>query len=482
MISPIEAELAALDLGDQRLNRRAGDVLRRFLDAPSVSPTAALHGWAEMVGAYRLFDHPECTEDAILQAHRQAVLQRVRQHPRILLIQDTTELDYTTKKGQTGRGPLASAERQGYFVHTQWAVTPERLPLGAWTSHIFARDPEVGVAPDRKAKPIEDKESFRWLEGYRQACELAEQAPSSQIISCSDREGDIYEVFAEWHERLEHSRPAAQWLIRCCQDRALLPHAQELESTTPAGPATRLVEAVSQSPVIGGIWFEITTKEQFKSVKGSKHRVLRQGRQVRQDIRVGTVRLRPPHRPGSSLPAVSLGVVMATEPNPPPGQDPIHWVLLTSLPVETLDQALDILRLYLARWEIEVFHRVLKTGCKVEQLQFKNDFRIKPVLALYIIVSWRILYLTKLGRECPDLPCDVVFTEEEWKSICVIDRGHDSLAKKPSLRELILIIAKYGGFAGRRSDGFPGPEVMWRGLEALRCFAIAWQSFGRPSG
>jgi hypothetical protein len=172
---------------------------------------------------------------------------------------------------------------------------------------------------------------------------------------------------------------------------------------------------------------------------------------------------------------------MATEVDPPPGQDPINWTLLTSKPVESLEQAVELIQWYQVRWEIEVFHRVLKSGCKVEDLQFKEDTRIKPLIALYAIVAWRILYLTKLGRECPDLPCDVVFTEEEWKSICVIRLGPQGLAKKPSLQEVILMIAHFGGYIGRRSDGPPGPEVMWRRMQCLRCFALAWRSFGQNS-
>lgn len=171
-----------------------------------------------------------------------------------------------------------------------------------------------------------------------------------------------------------------------------------------------------------------------------------------------------------------------TELDPPPGQDPINWTLLTSMPIEDLAAAVELIELYLARWEIEVFHRVLKSGCKVENLQFKQDNRIKAVLALYVIVAWRILYLTKLGRECPDLPCDVVFAEEEWKSICQISRGTTQAAAKPSLREMILMIAHFGGHAARKRDGPPGPEVMWRGLQCLRCFALAWRSFGHDTG
>ncbi len=479
MNESIANELDSIDLGDARLNRRAGQVLARLMECPLASPTAAMHGWAEMVGAYRLLDHPECTPEAILQAHRQPVLERVRTQSRVLLIQDTTELDYSSKTKQTGRGPLGEADRQGYFLHTQWAVSEHRLPLGSWNWQIHARDPEVGTASERKRRPIEEKESYRWLKGYRHACELVEQAPGVEVISCADREGDIYEVFVEWQRRVQEGLPAAEWLIRCSQNRAILEGDDEIVARSALGEAASLIEEVRQTPAVGGVWFEIRSKEQFRKLKGNRRRSVREGRRVRQEIRVRRVSLRPPGRAGHKLPAVSIWVVMATEVDPPPGQDPIHWTLLTSKPVEDLEQALEAIQWYRARWEIEVFHRMLKSGCKVEELQFKKDTRIQAVIALYAIVAWRILYLTKLGRECPDLPCDVVFAEEEWKSICLIRRGPEGLLKKPSLQEMILLVASFGGYIGRRSDGPPGPEAMWRGMQCLRCFALAWQTFGQ---
>jgi hypothetical protein len=469
-------ELATLDLGDRRLNRRAVEVLIRLAQSPSSSPNAALQGWAEILGAYRLFDHPHCTEQALLQAHRTAVLERVRQQSRVLVIQDTTELDYTRHTQLEGRGPLAAKDRQGFFLHTQWVVTDRRLPLGAWHADIYAREPEVtGEAHRRKRLPIEKKESYRWLEGYRSACELAAQAPAAQVISCSDREGDIYEVFLEEQRRRQEHRPAAHWLIRCQQNRALLACASQ---PFVPGVDARLLAQVAQQPVLGGVFFAIKTKQQLKKVKGNRQRSVRQGRRVRQEIRVGQVTLRPPHRPGEALPEVTLWVVMATELDPPPGQDPIHWVLLTSLPVPDLETAVDVLELYLARWEIEVFHRVLKSGCRVEKLQFEDASRLKPALALYLIVAWRILYLMKLGREHPELPCEVGFDESEWKPLWVIVHRRPLPPKPPSLQEVILMMAQFGGHIGRKSDGPPGPETLWRGLQSLRCFSLAWETFG----
>jgi hypothetical protein len=220
--------------------------------------------------------------------------------------------------------------------------------------------------------------------------------------------------------------------------------------------------------VWGTIEFDISSKTQTKKVRGNNTPVFRQGRHVTQEIRACSLELKPPWRKGTKLPAVSLGAVSAKEINPPAGPDPIDGLILTSLPVRNFADARAILDLYLARWEVEVFHKTLKSGCTIEKLQLKEPERLKPALALYMIVAWRLLYLTQLGRECPELPCDAVFEEAEWKSLVVIAQGHPALAKKPTLGEMILLIAQQGGYRGCKNDGPPGPQVMWLGLRCLQ--------------
>ena len=132
----------------------------------------------------------------------------------------------------------------------------------------------------------------------------------------------------------------------------------------------------------------------------------------------------------------------------------------------------------MARWEIEVFHRVLKSGCRVEKLQLKKAERLKPALALYMIVAWRILYLMKLGRQCPELPCDWGFVEAEWKSLDKVVHGRNAPETKPTLGQMVKMVASFGGYLGRKSDGPPGPESIWKGLNALHYITLAWETFG----
>ena len=388
-----------------------------------------------------------------------------------------------SKTALVGTGPLSTVARQGFFTHNYLVVTPERLPLGVWGTDIYARDEkEHGKAKERKNKPIEEKESYRWLEGYREACALAEAAPDTEVVSCSDREGDIYEVFTEWHQRLANGKKAAQWLIRCNQNRRLSQAKSDGDDPSVEN-YTKILERVGASVVLGTKTVSVTAKEQYKKDKeGNRKKINRSARTATLEVRATTVTLRPPFRKPHKLPKLSFQVVMCTEKDPPKNEEPIEWVLLTSLPASDFHVANEIIELYMARWEIEVFHRVLKTGCKVEELQLKNDARTKVAIALYMVVAWRILYVMKLGRECPDLPCDVVFEKDEWQSLYFICYGEKAMKKVPPLGEFVNKVAEFGGFLARNADGMPGPQAIWQGMARMRDFTLAWQIYvkGRP--
>src|ERR1700681_3173538 len=405
----IEQEFSSCDLGDQRLENRFKKILGRISQAPSKSMSSAFRGFAEVVACRRFLDNEAVSQSQLLAPHREASLERIKQYPTVLFTQDTTELDFTTKKKLEGTGPLSSPHRRGFFAHTELVLSPERLPLGVWETAITARlDEEHGKATQRKEKPIEQKETYRWLEGYRHGCDLAQLVPGTEVIVCGDREADIYEIFAERENRLASGQPAASWLIRSKTNRCLEPfeEGQEEPIAPPVKGAKKpsrlkIQQRMEQSPVLGTITFTISAKEQFK-------------------------------------------------------------------------QACAVIDLYLCRWEIEVFHRVLKTGCRVEELQVHSP-RIKLAILLYMIVAWRVLYVLHLGRQCPDLPCSVVFEEDEWQASWVIIKGGSPPQSPPTLSEMIRMVASFGGFLGRKSDGHPGPQTLWIGLSRVQDFALCWQ-------
>jgi hypothetical protein len=446
---------------------RLGKVAVALAKAPAASISAATGGWSETMAAYRLLNCDEFDPAALIQPHRRATVDRCKAHPCVTVIQDTTELDFTRMKATAGLGPLNDEKRRGFFMHSHYVVSEPGLPLGLLGAEILLRDyGNFRSTARRKQRPTSEKESQRWVDGYGKALELARELPGCEVFSISDREGDIFEVYQDW--QLAREGPRAEWIIRANQDRALI----EVEE----GGATSLYAAVREAPVLGEIEFEVRPRKGTKKVKGSTVATFRSGRRVRQVVRAMKVTPRPPFRKGAKLPKLSFWAIWAEEIDPPAGEEPIRWLLLTSKEVTTLEQARRILNLYLRRWDIEVFHKVLKTGCRVESIQLKTGQALINALMIYIVIAWRILHLTHLGRRCPDLPCGCVFEEAEWRAACaVVKRKKD--AGEPSLSEFIRIIGKLGGHLGRKSDGEPGPQAIWRGLSRVWDFACAWHAF-----
>lgn len=457
----IEQELATVDLGDKRLDKRMAILLDRFASKPTASIPAACRGGAEIQAAYRFFNNESVTAEGVLEPHREATLRRIREHEVALLAQDTTELDFTRKQEVVeGAGPLNYEQRAGFLCHPLFAVTPERLPLGTIHAKVWGRDPEDPHKKERrKYTPFEEKESHRWLESYRRACEVAEACPNTTIVSMSDREGDIYECLMEGKGSANEKKAA--WIARSCQDRKLVDRGEGCDAMA----HKTIREAVAASDVLGQVRVRLPKREKRKA------------REATLQVQACRVWLNAPYRKGKKLSNVKVNAVLVREVNAPEDEEPIEWLLLTSLPVSTFDQAYRVVSYYCCRWQIEIFFRVLKSGCKVEQLQLEKDERLIPCVMLYMIVAWRTMMVTMLGRECPDLSCDVMFEEHEWKSVYTIIKKTPAPSEPPPLGEFVSMVAQLGGYLGRKGDGPPGPQTIWIGLQRMGDFALAWLAF-----
>ena len=434
-------ELEDIDLGDNRLDQRALKVIEKLAHQPDKSIPSALGTWKETKAAYRLFDSERVTAEKILEPHRDKTLERISQQDRVLCIQDTTEIDYTGKNDIEGLGPLNYEARRGLYLHPTLAVTPERLPLGILDSWSWSRP--LAVA---------DKESIRWVEGYQRLCEaqqhLWEQAFDTRLVYIADREGDLFPLFVEHQKQSEgRDRHAADWLVRARHDRKLDGEGDE-----------KLRARIEKAPTLGEIEFAMPAAKS------------RKGRPVQQSLRAQRVTLKPPQ--GQDAPPVEVTALLAREINPPEGEDPIEWLLLTNLPITTREEAEEILGWYLCRWQIEIFFRILKSGCKIEELQIEHIDRLEPAIILYMLIAWRILYLTMIGRACPELPCSVLFDQEEWEAVYLVTQRKLPPKEPPTVNEVIRWIAGFGGFLNRKGDGYPGPQTMWIGLQRMKDFVV----------
>jgi hypothetical protein len=462
----IEAETKGADFGDERLNRRYELLLDRLSDKPTLSIPAACRGLAETTAAYRFFDSDRTDAAKVLRPHHDATVERIRMHEVVIVAQDTTELELIRKQERVG-GPLNDESRWGLYVHPLLAMTPERVPLGVVTAKIWSRDPEEFAKSQeekrraRKAKPIEEKESVRWLEGYQSACALAAETPNTTIVAVSDSEGDIYECLQAGVDG------KADYIVRGCQDRALLDEEHSL-----------LLQTLACKAALGKMKIRVSKREASTGDETKKRKLPRAGRIARVTIRAAKVLLRGPARPGLKLADIYVNAILVKEENPPAGEEPIEWLLLTSLPIATFGEVTTALNYYCCRWEIEIYFRTLKSGCKIEKLQFERQDRFEVCLAMYMIVAWRVLHVLMLGRECPKMRCDAVLAEAEWKSVYVIVTNEDAPAKPPLLSDMVKLIAELGGYLNRKHDGPPGPQTMWIGLQRMRDFATAWAAFG----
>lgn len=462
-----------------KLRKRFQKVLNAMSQKPSLKFPAGCRGTAEVKAAYRFLDNEHVTFATILRPHQDATLQRIGEQPVVLIPQDTTELDLTRpNEVMTGAGPLNDTQRVGFYNHASLAFTPERLVLGVVDAMVWARDPlEFAKDADqkraeRRAKPIEDKESIRWLEGYRAACRVAIAAPGTLVVSLADSEGDVYEYILEAQTV---SAPKASWIIRACQNRALVGS----EGDSSSDEVRHLWEQVASTPVLAQRTLEIRRRDP----RSHDDRKRKQGREARTavvDIRAAHVRLRGPARPGGKVPDVEVHAVLALERDVPPGVEPVEWLLLTDLPIDTVDDVLRIIDYYTCRWQIEIYYRVLKSGCKVEESQLETAERFEPYLALCLIVAWRVMHVMMLGRDCPDLPCEIALDEDEWQAVYATVTQQPPPAEPPTMQTMVRLIGSLGGWLGRKCDGEPGPKAMWVGMQRMTDLALGWRARAEP--
>lgn len=449
-ISWATKEFSKIGLKDKRLNQRC-QKLASVLEQQSTEPiNQACEDWADTKAAYRFFDNQKVSPDKILAPHYQRTVKRMKSHALVLAVQDTTFLNYTHHPQTEGLGEIGTKaqNQRGFGMHSTLAVTPQGLPLGLLTQQFFERP--IGEASHTASEiqklPIEEKESYRWLEAFEQVIALTPE--EVQVVTVCDREADFYEMFGMAKEK------HADLLVRASTDRRLDEEAKYLWAK------------VESQRKVGEITVDIVGNDKRKA------------RQAIVAVRFCTVTLRPPWRPQQKkLPPITLTAVLVREDDPPADiKDPIEWLLLTNTVVNDFSQALQVIEWYCCRWQIEVFHKIIKSGCRVEDCRLQTAVRLQNYIALMCVVAWRLQWLTYSNRTNPQASCITVLTTIEWQALYMRIHKTSVIPKSPpSTYQAIRWIAQLGGFLGRKSDGEPGIVAIWRGWQRLQDFAATWE-------
>ncbi len=457
-------ELGSVDLGDKRRTARLIKLCGRLAEMPESSINQACSDWAETKAAYRFFQNENVEVQNILTAHRVKTAERARQHRTVLAIQDTSYLVYTSHRQTTGLGQLSlkkgkrveKIHSQGLVMHSCLAVTTEGVPLGLLDQQIFAREavPEDRTA-HRNALPIEDKESYRWLASLKNAQPVHGE---TQFVTVCDREADIYEFFQL------SADIAAPVVVRANHDRPVNKRSMYAEKEI-----VKLWALLEKQPCVGSFTIEIPAR------RGTKHATPRAPRVATVELRFVAFRLNPPKRLSAKLPDLAMSAIYVRETNPPANEQPLEWMLLTNLTIETFEQAYEKVQWYCLRWRIEMYHKVLKSGFHIEHCRLGDAQRLIRYVTVMSIIAWRLFLLTLIARTHPEAPCTTLLTDTEWKVLyCKVNRTTALPLQPPTLHEAIIWIARLGGFLARKNDGQPGTIPLWRGWKRLTDLTQGW--------
>lgn len=426
---------------------------QQLAKSPSSPINEACGNWASTQAAYRLFNNPKASTAGILQPHWEATAERMAScGGPVLVMQDTVFFSYGTHLKTRGLGPIGNAAHErGLIMHNALAFKTSGVPLGIVSQSIWARreipEEDYQEKIERlQVTAIEEKESSKWLVALR---ETVLRTPADlAVVTVADRESDFFEFLTEAQEL------RAKYLIRARTDRKLVPEDSE-------GCASML-EALSDSASLGTMTVEVPGN-------GS-----RKARTANIEVRLAQVSIKAPERRGahakasSSSEPITVTLIGATEQSPPAGSESISWVLLTNLTVKDFESATEKVQWYGKRWGIETWHKVLKSGCKVEDCLLEEAERLKRYLTLFSIIGVRLMHVAYLARAHPDLPATEVFSAMEIQVLHLrVIKALPPAAKPLTLREVVRMLGKLGGHLGRNGDGEPGVLVLWRGWMRL---------------
>ncbi|HEM7007533.1 TPA: IS4-like element ISLpn5 family transposase, partial [Legionella pneumophila] len=446
-----ESEFGIVNFGDKRLSKRLLKIADSFANSPECSINRACDDWHQSKAAYRFFQNDAVSERKILDSHITKTIERAKNYPTILAIQDTSYISYKNHKKTEGLGIIAARVRSkttnfqthGLVMHTTFAVTTEGLPIGLLDQKISSRpllDETVKELKKRShniALPIEEKESMRWIESLEHSNNYPD-LKNAKVVTVCDREADIYDLFEV------ASTNQCPFVVRARQDRTV-----NKTSIYSKKSGEKLWDLVSGSPCRGEIQVTIPARDNKPK------------RTATLEVRFDHFVMNPPKnnvkRKTRTLPDLKLNAVYVIEQSPPLGEEPMNWMLLTNIDINNFEEAVEKIQWYCLRWRIEIFHKILKSGFKVEECRLGAADRLVRFLTIMSVIAWRIFFITLVARESPDLPCSFLLANEEWNVLYTkIHHTKHYPETPPTIKEAVKWIAQLGGFLARKNDGEPG--------------------------
>ncbi len=448
-------EMGGAQLGDLRLSKRLVRTTNMQAAAPTLSiPEAAQGDRGQVKGHYRFIDQPKksaVTPENILAPHRARTLRRLQGERVALCLQDGTDLNFAAHPGCAGLGLIGKNKKSkgtlGLHMHS--TVSTAGVPLGV---PLIQYD-----APDGKAqrgKPLEERKTFRWIRGLRDCAEMAAQLGGTRLVSVMDREADVFALFAE-QRRLRR----VDLLVRAKCNR------------TQGKGRPKLFDSIRAQPAQGKLKIEVARSSARRSTRKQAASPLREARTARAQLRWKTVELRDPAGKQGPL---RLQLVHVWEKEAPAGVEALEWFLLTTLEVSSQAAAERMLHWYGLRWRIEDWHRILKSGCKVQYLGHRTGQRIERAVTIKAVIAWRLAAMTLLGRETPEMPAEVLFTQVQIRVLRHF-AARRRLATPGNLGLAVRTMAILGGYLYRKNGPPPGHQKIWSGWTRLTIMAEAYE-------
>jgi hypothetical protein len=442
-----QMEFALVRLGDQRRTQRLVKIATRLAQSPGGTRPQAMPQWGELKAAYRFFSQPRNTYEQILKPHWERTQAACLEPGEYLLIEDTTLLDYTMHNAAEELGMIGKCGR-GLCLHSTLAMKvvawdleqrPEAVVMGLMAQQCWSQKHRPAGETRNERMWRSGRMSKRWAEVLKTS---AGPSAGSTWTYVADREADFYEPIQRCQQR------GVDFVIRACQNRRL------------ADTAGRLWARLNQATVLGQVDLELRARPGARA------------RRARVQLRSTRVCLSGPWRPGGRQTDLEeIHVLEVKEVNSPAEVEPLHWILLTSLPCLSLTQARRIVGRYTARWHIEEYHKALKSGAGVEESQLEQAYRLETLIAVLSLVAVRLLNTKLLARACPDQALEPGQVGVEGLKILEDRFGRPKEGWTQGT--FWVAVARLGGFIGRKSDGMPGWQTIWRGWQRLM-----WMSEG----